>query len=318
MISVIIPVYNSRPFLPGLIKSLQTQTIRDLEFIFINDGSTDGSAELLDSFAQTDHRVRVIHKENGGVSSARNMGLDVASGEYITFADSDDTLEPDLYETLLRLVEEYQVKLAHCSYNRISNGVIKPIGNSGKIHIQSQVDALRELTCGSLFMGGCCNKLYDRELFEGVRFDTSLKLSEDELVNFQVFDRTESIVYQDVCKYNYLASETSACRNTPSLRKAQDHVKAAERIWELNRHPELEQPLRNKRLGAWLEQYKALVYEGCKDRELMNSTASQIHRLIRAGAVLSWKQALVYGLIRVCPAAFLLLYGIYDRIRVIE
>lgn len=318
MISVIIPVYNAEPYLPALFESLRAQTVKDIELVFVNDGSNDGSGAMLDRFAVEDPRVRVIHKENGGVSSARNMGLDAAAGEYITFADSDDTLEPDLYETLLGLIRQYQVKIAHCSYNRISNGVVRPVGNTGAVFVQSQVEALRELTCGRLFMGGCCNKLYARELFEDVCFDTTLKLSEDELVNFQLFSRTEPIVYQDVCKYNYFDSDTSACRNTHSQRRAQDHMDAAERIWALNRHPELVQPLRNKRLSAHLEMYKALVYESNRDRNLMKKTAAQIRSLLEEGATFSRKQKVMYALMRICPPAFRLLYGAYDRIRVID
>lgn len=318
MISVIIPVYNAAPYLPALFASLQAQTEKDLEIIFVNDGSTDESGALLDRFAAEDPRIRVIHKENGGVSSARNMGLDAAAGEYITFADSDDTLEPDLYETLLGLIRQYQVKIAHCSYNRISNGIVRPVGNTGTVFVQSQVEALWELTCGRLMIGSCWNKLYARELFEGIRFDTTLKLSEDELVNFQLFSRTEPIVYQDVCKYNYFDSDTSACRNTHSQRRAQDHVEAADRIWALNRHPELVQPLRNKRLGAYLELYKALVYGSHRDRNLMKKTSRQICSLLEEGAAFSRKQKVMYALMRICPPAFRLLYGFYDRVRVID
>lgn len=318
MISVIVPVFNTEVYLPALMESLRAQTIQELEILFIDDGSTDGSGVLLDAFAAVDPRVRVFHKENGGVSSARNLGLDMASGDYITFADSDDTLEPDLYETLLGLMEQYHVKIAHCSYNRISGGVVRPVGNTGRIYVQSSGEALRELSCGNLFMGGCCNKLYVRELFDGIRFDTGLKLSEDELVNFQVFSRADTIVYQDICKYNYLDSVTSACRNTHFVRKSSDHVEVAERIFRMNRYPELEPALRDKRLSAYLELYKALLYESRRDRVRLRETAEQIQRLRKEGAVFSRKQKLMYALMRNCPPLFRLLYGAYDRIRVID
>lgn len=318
MISVIIPVYNTKAYLPALMRSLQSQTLHDLEIIFVDDGSTDGSEVMLDQFSAEDARIKVVHKENGGVSSARNMGLDVATGDYITFADSDDTLEPDLYETLLSLMSEHQVKITHCSYNRIQNGQVKPVGNTGKTYLHSQPEALWELACGSLFMGGCCNKLYSRELFDGIRFDPSLKLSEDELVNFQVFSRVDTIVYRDVCKYNYVDSVTSVCRNTNLLRKARDHVEVAERIFALNRHPELVTPLRNKRIGAYLEQYKALLYTSQRDKLQLQETAEQIRRLKEDGAEFSREKKFMYILMRSCPPAFRLLYGLYDRIRVID
>ena len=113
-------------------------------------------------------------------------------------------------------------------------------------------------------------------------------------------------------------SDTSACRNTHSLRRALDHVEAAERIWVLNRHPELEQPLRNKRLSAYLELYKALVYGSRRDQNLMEKTSEQIRGLLEEGAAFSRKQKVMYALMRICPPAFRLLYGAYDRIRVID
>lgn len=318
MISVIIPVYNTAMCLPALIESIKAQTYQNLEIVFVNDGSTDESGMLLDAFARQDSRVKVIHQKNGGVSAARNAGLDVATGDYITFADSDDTLEPDLYETLLSMMSEHQVKITHCSYNRIQSGQVKPVGNTGKTYLHSQPEALRELTCGSLFMGGCCNKLYSRELFDGIRFDPSLKLSEDELVNFQVFSRVDTIVYRDVCKYNYVDSATSACRNTNLLRKARDHVEVAERIFALNCHPELVVPLRNKRIGAYLELYKALLYTPQRDKLQLQETAEQIRQLKEDGAEFSREKKIMYILMRSCPPAFRLLYGLYDRIRVID
>lgn len=318
MISVIIPVYNTGRYLPALIESIENQTYQDLEIVFINDGSTDGSESILDAFALKDSRVKVIHQKNGGVSAARNAGLDVATGDYITFADSDDTLEPDLYETLMALVKEYHVEISHCSYNRIQNGQVKPVGNTGKIYLHTQVEALRELTCGSLFTGGCWNKLYSRELFDGIRFDPSLKLSEDELINFQVFSRVDTIVYRDVSKYNYVDSTTSACRNTNLLRKARDHVDVAERIFSLNHHPELVASLRNKRLGAYLELYKALLYAPQRDKLQIHETAEQIRRLKEEGAEFSREKKFMYMLMRSCPPAFRMLYSLYDRIRVID
>lgn len=318
MISVIIPVYNTARYLPALIESLQAQTYRDLEIIFINDGSKDESGALLDEFARQDSRVKVIHQKNGGVSAARNAGLDAATGAYITFADSDDTLEPDLYETLMALIEEYHVEISHCSYNRIQNGQVKPVGNSGKVYIQNRREALLELTCGSLIMGGCWNKLYARWLFDGVRFDTRLKLSEDEWVNFQLFSKVETIVYRDVCKYNYLDSITSACRTTNMLRKAQDHLQVANRIYQYNTLVELEPDLRKKWLNAHLEYYKALLYEKNVDKAELLKTSRQIDSLLKTGLTFSRKQMWMYRIMRLSPWTFRVLYGLYDQIRVIE
>lgn len=101
LISVIVPVYRVEPFLPRCLDSLRNQTYRNLEILLVDDGSPDNCGKICDEYAEKDHRFRVIHKENGGLSSARNAGLDAATGEFIGFVDSDDWIAPQMYETLL-------------------------------------------------------------------------------------------------------------------------------------------------------------------------------------------------------------------------
>ena len=100
LITVIIPVYNTLEYLPRCVQSVMAQTYENLEILLVDDGSTDGSSELCDGFAAKDPRVRVLHKENGGSSSARNLGLSECRGDYVGFVDSDDHVDPDMYETL--------------------------------------------------------------------------------------------------------------------------------------------------------------------------------------------------------------------------
>ena len=112
LISIIVPVYNTGALLPRCIQSIQAQTYRNLEILLIDDGSRDDSGAICDAFAAEDSRIRVIHKENGGQSSARNLALDLAKGEYITCVDSDDWLEDETaYEKMMELMLQYQVKL---------------------------------------------------------------------------------------------------------------------------------------------------------------------------------------------------------------
>ena len=111
LISVIVPVYNVETLLPRCVDSILTQTYECLEVLLVDDGSTDASGEICEQFAKKDTRIRVIHKENGGLSSARNAGLDVASGDYIGFVDSDDWIEPEMYAEMLALRERNGVQL---------------------------------------------------------------------------------------------------------------------------------------------------------------------------------------------------------------
>mgnify|MGYP003623332904 CR=1 FL=1 len=116
MISVIIPVYNVEAYLDRCVASILRQSYNNLEIILVNDGSTDSSAQMCDAYAQADTRIRVIHKQNGGLSSARNAGIDIASGEYLAFIDSDDFIADDMLETLLGLCTKHKAQISACSF----------------------------------------------------------------------------------------------------------------------------------------------------------------------------------------------------------
>lgn len=316
MISVIIPVYNTKQYLQSCLDSLLAQTYSDLELLFIDDGSTDGSAELLDFFARQDRRIRVIHQENGGVCAARNRGIDEARGEYLSFIDSDDTLEPDLYETLMNLIREHGVEIAHCSYNRVTNGVIKHIGNTGSVHVHSREEALCCLLTGKLFVGSCWTKLYARRLFVDVRFPSGIRTNEDMLVNFQLFRQVEKSVFADVCKYNYLTSETSSCVRTPQRKRAEDLLTVNCRMLEENPGPELEDILQRRILVALFSCFKTSAYEAKPDRTYQARLAEQICEMHSRGYRFSKRTELEYRLLRHLPGVYKFAYGIYDRIRV--
>jgi len=116
LISVIIPVYNVEPYLKKCLDSVVTQTYKEIEIILVDDGSTDGSGPICDEYAAQDKRIRVIHKRNGGLSDARNVGLDRCSGRYVTFIDSDDYVASDYVERLYRILVEYNADIAVCDY----------------------------------------------------------------------------------------------------------------------------------------------------------------------------------------------------------
>lgn len=180
LITVIVPVYNILEYLPRCVHSITAQTYQNLEILLVDDGSTDGTGELCERLGTEDERIRVFHKENGGSSSARNLGLLHATGEYIGFVDSDDYIEPDMYEQLLSAVNEYSVGVAQIGRdeideqgNRLPNICEPPL----QPEIWESRDFLRELL---LHKGDCsfCTKLIRRELFQEERFPEQ-KLNED-------------------------------------------------------------------------------------------------------------------------------------------
>ena len=180
LITVIVPVYNILEYLPRCVRSITAQTYRNLEILLVDDGSTDGTADLCDRLAEEDGRIRVFHKENGGTSLARNLALEHASGEYVGFVDSDDYISPDMYEKLLWGIREFHVSAAQVARDE-RDEQDKPLSDICEPPAEPQViesgDFMRELL---LHRGDCslCTKLIRRELFPKEAFPPG-KLNED-------------------------------------------------------------------------------------------------------------------------------------------
>ncbi|MCI9218179.1 MAG: glycosyltransferase family 2 protein [Lachnospiraceae bacterium] len=180
LITVIVPVYNIKDYLPRCVHSITAQTYTRLEIILVDDGSTDGTGALCDSLAAEDERIRVFHKENGGSSSARNLALRHASGEYVGFVDSDDYLSPEMYELLIKGIREYQVSAAQVARDETDeNGNPLPdicVPPKETVLIENR-QFMRELL---LHVGDCsfCTKLVRKDLFPEDAFPVD-KLNED-------------------------------------------------------------------------------------------------------------------------------------------
>lgn len=180
LITVIVPVYNILEYLPRCVHSITAQTYRNLEILLVDDGSTDGTADLCDRLAAEDERIWVFHKENGGTSLARNLALEHASGEYVGFVDSDDYISPDMYEKLLRGIREFHVAAAQVARDE-RDEQDRPLANICEPPTEPQViesgDFMRELL---LHRGDCslCTKLIRRDLFPKEAFPPG-KLNED-------------------------------------------------------------------------------------------------------------------------------------------
>lgn len=237
-ISVIVPVYNTEAYLPACVESLLAQTHENLELIFVDDGSKDGSAALLDAYAERDPRIRVIHKPNGGVSSARNAGLDAATGDFIGFADSDDWAEPDLFEALLKSVSEHpEIDVGVC--NRFIHGHPngrETGGTAGAGRVLSPREAVKyAVSIGKSFEGYLWNKLFRASIFREMqddrprfRLDSSFAICEDLLLCTEIFAAGHSAYYDPTPRYHYRYRESSALRTIDDRRMSE--FAARERI----------------------------------------------------------------------------------------
>lgn len=199
-----IPVYNVEQYLGRCVKSIQNQTYRSLEIILVDDGSTDSCGGMCDALRETDSRIRVIHKRNGGLSDARNAGIDAATGKYITFIDSDDWVSPDFVEILYRNLIQYGADVSGCAYRRVyDENVRRDNRETEKIAVWDASEALRKmLRQEDGFTTSAWALLYDVRCFETVRYPYG-KLFEDLGTTYQILGSVKKMVRSGLCLYYY-------------------------------------------------------------------------------------------------------------------
>ena len=300
MISVIVPVYNSRDTLARCVKSLQAQTLADLEIILVDDGSSDGSGMLCNGFSREDARIRVIHKANGGVSSARNAGIEAAKGRYLMFMDSDDYAEPEMAEAMLSGIGEDDIAICGFHHHYQGRDVVRipdVPGQSGEENFLALY--------GQGFLNMPWNKLYKKEL--AGRFDESLSLGEDLLFNLDYLRKTDgiSVVKEALC--HYIQDETGT---SLSSQKREDKLELAKRIWkethdfyrELSGHEDESGVINARLIQEVLDDVEALPFDTEKTKKEKLAVISdycQDQELTEAGADAALK-ALDYKVVHFC------------------
>lgn len=230
LISVIIPAYNIEQYIERCLESVCGQTYSRLEIIVIDDGSSDGTGNIIDELARKDSRIVTIHKENGGVSAARNTGLDIAKGDYIGFVDGDDIIESDMYELLLRNALKYQADISHCGYQMVFPNRVDHYYNTGEVRIQNQYEGVYDLIKADKIEPGLCNKLYKRELVLVHRLDNKIKINEDLLYNYRLFKEAKTSVFEDISKYYYMVRGNSASTSKINKNKLEDPLLVLQKI----------------------------------------------------------------------------------------
>lgn len=234
LISIIIPAYNIESCLPATLESVLAQTYPHLEIIVVNDGSKDGTADVINTYAAKDSRIKAIHKENGGVTSARLRGVSEAGGEWIGFVDGDDFIEPTMYEMLLTNAVNHQAEISHCGYQMVfPNGRIDYYYNTGKTTCHHHAGGIKSLLAGE-FEPGLWNKLFHRSLFCHLLKDnlmpTDIRINEDLLMNYYLFKEAKSSVHEDVCPYHYVLRKGSAATSKLNAYKLWDPLRVTKII----------------------------------------------------------------------------------------
>lgn len=221
LISVIVPVYNVESYVAECIESIQNQTYMNLEIILVNDGSTDASGDICDQYAAYDERIQVIHKENAGVSAARNTGIESANGDYIGFVDSDDYIAPTMYEDMLKLMAEHDLDIIECTAFR-NNGDTNIEGcNDGSLEIFNRDEALK-MAMYDCFVA-VWSQLYKRRVISDVRFPVGRKF-EDSAVSYLFIANTKRVGHINRCLYYYRLNPNSTTQTSFDAKSRWDFV----------------------------------------------------------------------------------------------
>jgi glycosyltransferase involved in cell wall biosynthesis len=251
LVSVIVPIYNSAPYLSRCVSSILNQTYRKIEIILVDDGSDDNSLILCYKLAESDERIKVISKSNGGASSARNIGLDNATGEYGIFVDSDDEITKDLVEYLVSLALNYGADVVACRYQYLKEDM-KANGNAcgnfvtESVQILTESQAIQSMLYQQSVESGPVGKLFSARTVADERFFTDISIAEDLEFNCRIFLKSNLVIQSSREMYIYWQREDSAI-NTGFKPSRMSSLLAMARIEETLKHnPELKKAIRRR------------------------------------------------------------------------
>lgn len=315
-ISVIVPVFNLELWVKRCVSSIMAQTYQNLEILLVDDGSSDSSFSIMERLAAEDPRIKVLHKENGGLPSARLYGIAAATGDWITFVDGDDEIEPQMYERLLKNARDYGADISHCGQVMVyPNGHRTYYFNSGVVRVQDTLLGLRDLLEETLVQPSVCNKLYKRSLFYDLdgKYTEEIWNNEDMLLNYYLFSRAQSSVFEDFCPYLYMLREGSLSRRKPNAHTIYDPILVKQRILR-DCMPELREDVHRAMAATCLFAYaqlcRGMEKEYAEDRKKVRAIIREQLRYIR---FLTPKNAAMVLVVSFAPFVFHGVYGFYYR-----
>ena len=312
-VSVIVPIYNVKKYLPRCIESIIKQSYKNLEIILVDDGSTDGSEVVCDRYAQKDSRVKVIHQANGGVSTARNTGLDICTGDFICFVDSDDYIHADFVKYLYAKLIENDCDICMCNHIVTEEWNYKQdIDWEKKVNIYDKkqiFDMFYTDMHGSIIM--LWNKIMKRECVSGIRFDDGY-INEDEGTTFKFLYNAKKIAFSEEVLYFYYSRDESIT-GVPYTAKKIDILKAYENRISFYKEKG-ESDLLNRECMFYLSEILAnyyKVYRILKDKKVLEDLRKKYSDTYKNVDKTNWStgRKLLYAVCRRFP----LLYGIIKQ-----
>lgn len=277
-VSIVIPVYNVEKYLNKCINTVINQSFKDLEILLVDDGSTDNSGKICDEFALTDNRIKVIHKANGGLSDARNVGIENATSEWITFIDSDDYVSEDYVEYLFQLVNQYNADISIATFTYVTNN--KKIEKStGSVYVMNTETALKRMLMNDGFDMGAWGKMYRTKYFIDIKYPVG-KLFEDSGTTYKLVDKATKIVFGSKPIYFYINRDDSIVNSTFNPRKL-DLIEMNLEMMDFIKqfYPEIESAAKRRVLWAYFSTLNQVV--SSKNKKTISQFAPPLVKYIK-------------------------------------
>lgn len=315
LISVIVPVYNVEAYLSRCVESIRNQTYQNLEIILVDDGTKDRCNVLCDEYALEDSRIRVIHKENGGLSSARNAGIDSAQGEYLAFVDSDDWIEPDTYEAMLAAAQKYGVKLVCAGrYDVDSKTDRKTLGLCPqKEESVSAKEVLRRIFTWDNMDSAAWDKLYDHSLFREIRFPLG-KVCEDVPIMYRIVLDAGEVAMLNKPIYNYFhrPGSITTARISEKTFHFSEHTSVIY-TYIREKYPDIAQEARYLRVRSLIYNLQMIALAGEEDKKQFAMQYGQSRKELRRHVLFVMSYPLFKNKDRITVLLHIL--GIYPLLR---
>ena len=313
LLTVIVPAYNVSDYIERCLNSISEQTYQNLEIIVIDDGSTDGTAELIDSLAEKDNRIVAVHQKNAGLVEVRERGIALAHGTYTGFVDGDDEIESDMYERLIGNAVKHGADISQCGILYcFKDGREKPMHGTGKIAVFNKTEGLLELLKGNDFEPSLCNKIYKTEILKDSCPDKTIINNEDFLRNSVLFSRCEKSVYEDFCGYHYWRREDSMSNNRNIVKIATNIIKARKLIYE-NAPDEVKHAALESYAVAVISNYNGLISENdSESTSLKKYCRSELSKYKKEMAFISKGIRMRANAIQTVPLLYDLIYRVHE------
>ena len=276
LITVVVPVYKVEKYIDRCVNSIIDQTYKNLEIILVDDGSPDKCGKICDDYAKKDDRIVVIHKENGGLSDARNAGIHAANGKYITFIDSDDYIKNDYVEFLYNLIIENDVRISICSHTVIYDTGLKIEKETGEFSVLDTKTAIKRILYDDNIDISAWAKMYDIKLFDDIEYPKG-RLFEDSAVTCRILSKCEKVAIGSKSKYFYMIRSDSIT-NAKFNKKKMDLITSTEEMGQyiLEKYPDLQDAVNRRVMYAYLSTLSQLANSNEKHLKEQNEMMDYI------------------------------------------